>query len=159
MKNRSRRLLSGADRMRRRAGLDRNPVRRWEDHLQTAITWSLLSVFLVVATMTAYSTGSHAYRTGLRVEQSQRVNLRQVTAAVVPSGSDFQVVWTDPHGTSHRAAYPVGTMNSGNTARIWVDRSGKVVKTPRRHAETLVESGLAGSGVFLAAFAVLTACL
>jgi hypothetical protein len=159
MKNTSRRLLSGADRIRRRAGLDRNPLRRREDHIQTAITWSLLLIFLVAATVTAHSVSSHAYRTGLRIEQSQRMNMHQVTATVVPSASGFQVIWKDSDGTTYQAAYPVGTMSSGNKARIWVDPSGKVAKTPRRHAQTIADAVLAGSGMFLAALALLTACL
>jgi hypothetical protein len=145
--------------MRRRAGLDRNPMRRREDHVQAAITWSLLLVFLVAATMTTYSVGSHVYRTGLRIEQSQRMSLHPVTAAVVLSASGLQITWTDPDGTSHRAAYPAGTTSSGNTVRVWADRSGKVVKTPRRHAQTIADAVLAGSGMFLAALAVLASCL
>src|SRR4051794_40965262 len=113
MKNRTRRLLSGADRMRRRAGLDRNPVRRREDHIQTMITWSLLLIFLVAATMTPYSVGSHVYRTGQRIEHSQSMSLRQVTAAIVLSTSGLQITWKDPDGTSHQAAYPVGTTSRG----------------------------------------------
>jgi len=159
MKNRTRRLLSGADRMRRRAGLDRNPMRRREDHVQTAVTWALVSVFLVAATIGTYSAGSDVYRSGLRIEQSQSMSLREVTAAVSPSASGLQVTWKGPDGTSHQAAYPTGRIAPGNTIRIWVDRSGKMVNAPRRHVQTIVNAILAGLGMFLAALAVLTSCL
>jgi len=159
MKNRSRRLWSGADRLRRRAGLDHNPLRRRADHIQTAITWLLVSVFVVAATMTTQAVASQTYRAGLRIEQTQRVNLHKITAVVLPTASGLQVTWTSPDGISHRAAYPAGTMSSGNTARLWVVRSGTIAKTPRKHAQTVVDAVLAGSGMFLAALAVLTACL
>lgn len=156
-------VAAAANRARHRAGLDRNPMRRREDHIQTTVGIILTLVFLVSAPWAALLVGGQVYRSGAATERVQHAQRHPVTATVVDPGKSpghsttttLQVSWQSADGVRHVADYQGVATDVGAKTTLWVDRAGNVVREPRRHAETISDAVLAGSGVDLAILGVL----
>jgi hypothetical protein len=151
-------ILLRLDRARRQAGLDRNPMRRRQDRIQSAIAMLLVAFFLIAAPLAAVSIGSRVYETGLHIEKAQAAERRQVVGMVTNSSSTktAQVTWRDTDGTSHTALYSNSVMFRDGTTRIWIDRSGHIAPEPRRHSQTVADAAIAALGVTLALTVSLT---
>src|SRR6516162_4026131 len=67
--------------------LDRNPLRRGSDRVETAVLGVLLAAFLAVAPFAAHAAGSWGYASAARTAQAQRTSLYQVTATLLRSAS------------------------------------------------------------------------
>jgi hypothetical protein len=157
MKPRRHRILAGLNRARRRAGLDRNPMRRREDHIQSAAAMLLILIFLAAAPPTAAAIGAQVYASGLRTEQAQAAERRQILATVVNpnTAGTAQVTWHQADGTSHTTAYQDSRVSAGGTTRVWVDRSDRITQEPRTHDQTITDTTMTATG----AVAALAICL
>jgi hypothetical protein len=150
MKAEPHKILSRLDRARRRAGLDRNPMRRREDHIQAAVAMLLVALFLVAAPWAASSIGSRVYGAGLSTEKTQTTERRQVVGTNSATAKTTQVTWREADGTSRAAKYQDSKMFTDGTTRVWVDRSGRITPEPRRRSQTITDASMAAVGVILA---------
>jgi hypothetical protein len=122
--------------------LDRNPLRRGSDRAETVVLGALLAAFLAAAPFTAYAAGSWGHASAVRDAQAQRASVRQVTATLLRAGpvlssygsaSGFAVEarWRAPDGRVRTGELLVtATMAAGHSARIWVDRTGRLTGPP-----------------------------
>lgn len=164
MNARPRALPAALNRARRRAGFDRNPMRRREDRIQSAVGLILAIVFLATAPLAAIMIGGLVYGSELHSEHVQAAQRHTVTAKVTglvtaPSHSTVQtltVSWRDARGTPRKADCRGTATEIGTMTTIWVDRSDHVVPPPHKHAQTITETAITAIGSVLAILAVLT---
>jgi len=123
-------------------GLDRNPLRRRTDWLESAIMAGLLAVFLAGAPLAAISSAGWAHSSGLREQRAQR-SWRQVSVVLLqaaPRQAAFRH-WSPPAGVRARWAPPGRPVHAaevwappgsraGSTERVWVGRTGPVAGVP-----------------------------
>lgn len=147
--------------LRRRLGLDGNPMRRRSDRVQSWLKVAVCALFvtgLVVAGIVAHT----SYRRGLaavqRAGQTHQVTARVVSVVSWVSVQDGgyvpgsgRVVWSDAAGRRHTqdvvtSAYP------GESVRLWVDRAGRA--STARHSRTTAVLDAAASGLSTATIAV-----
>jgi limonene-1,2-epoxide hydrolase len=148
---------------RRRAGLDRNPMRRREDRIQSAVGPILVVAFLLLAPWAAISVGRLVYGSELRTEHIESAQRHTVTASVIDSGKTavhstvrtLKVSWRDGKGTLRTADYQATAREVGTTTTIWVDRADRAVLPPRPHTQTVADTVMTGIGVTLAILAAL----
>jgi hypothetical protein len=156
--------------LRRRLGVDDNPLRRRSDRVQTWLRLGVCALFvggLVVAGIVGHSSYRHGLAAEQRAEQSHQVTAHVVS--VVSWASDqaggyvpasTRVVWHDAAGRRHTEDI-VAQAYAGESVRVWVDPDGRASLTRHTHARTLagaVVSGLsvatiAAAGLFSAYFA------
>lgn len=143
--------------LRRRMGVDDNPLCRRSDRVQTWLRLGVCALFiggLVVAGIVGHT----SYRRGLaaeqRAEQSHQVTARVVS--VVSWASDqaggyvpasTRVVWRDAAGRRH-AEDVVAQAYAGESVRLWVDPDGRA--SPTRHTRTGTLVGAVVSGLSVA---------
>jgi hypothetical protein len=123
-------------------GLDRNPLRRGTDWLETCIMAGLLAVFLAGAPLAAIGAASWVHAAGVREQRAQR-SWRQVSVVLLqaaPRQAAFRrwspparvrARWAPP-GEPVRAAEvwaPPGS-RAGSTEQVWAGRSGPVAGVP-----------------------------
>jgi hypothetical protein len=134
---------------------DRNPLRRPIDRLHVRLTVALAVLFLVLTPVAVALTARLADHAGLRAEREQANARRSVNATVLvasPSvsrtgfGENTRIGWRDTAGRDHTAIVPAATNeHPGSHRTIWVDRSsGQLTMHPRRHAQTVADSVMAG---------------
>ncbi|MEU2178609.1 MULTISPECIES: Rv1733c family protein [Nocardia] len=123
----------------RRVGLDRNPLRRREDRVQTGVAVLLALVFLIVVPVLAVTVGGRVYRTETAAVQAETARLRQVDATVVETGKaplyapvvPARVSWKDADGVAHTGDYQSTTVvEPGSTVPIWLNERGAIVEPP-----------------------------
>jgi multisubunit Na+/H+ antiporter MnhG subunit len=148
------RELSWLNRARRSAGMDRNPLRRREDRIQSAAAILLAVLMLVAVPSAVILVGSGVYHSGLRAEAAERASRHQVTAQVMTQATDSgsatgmqspQVSWKLPDGTQRTAPYS-GLQSWDGSTRVWISRSGDLATPPRLHARTVAETVAAAIG-------------
>jgi len=141
-------------------GWDRNPLRRRIDRVEAGVLAGLIIVFLIGAPILVAGAGHLARTAGMRALRTQ-ATWSQVSATVpraVPnqsaSGQLNTVVlhgrWTAPDGQPRSgliATSPGAVV--GNTARIWVTRSGSPTGAPRERSELLGWTPIAEVGTAL----------
>jgi len=122
--------------------LDRNPLRRGSDRAETVVLAALLAAFLAGAPFVAGAAGHWASMSATREAQAQRASLTQVTATIVrkaPVWSGYgsgtgvftQARWRAPDGrTMSGEVYATAGDLAGGTVRIWVDRDGRLARSP-----------------------------
>ena len=157
MKTRLKSVPAALDRARRRAGLDRNPMRRREDHIQTAVGVLLVIVFLAFTPWAVAIMSGSIYSAGLRSEHAEAAARHQVTAKIFdpgPAVKGLRVSWRDARGAQHTGDFS-GPGLAGATTTVWVDRSEHVVSPPHRHSQTIADAALTGVYVVLAILSVL----
>jgi hypothetical protein len=157
-------------RIRRRLGLDGNPLRRTADRVQIWATLVLLALLVVAGPVLAWRTGRHVYRQGTvaeRVESAQRTATPAVLLQDAPyPASNYAMVvapmvtaearWTARDGSVHSGQIPVpaGTP-AGTTVTVWTDPAGDPVGRPPRHDDTTARAILAGLAAGLGAVLLL----
>jgi len=121
---------------------DRNPLRRGSDRAETVVLAALLAAFLAGAPFVAGAAGHWASMSATRAAQAQRASLTQVTATIVrkaPVWSGYgsgtgvftQARWRAPDGrTMSGEVYATAGDLAGGTVRIWVDRDGRLARSP-----------------------------
>jgi hypothetical protein len=125
----------------RRWRLDRNPLRRATDRVETAVLALLVVAFLVGAPFAALATGAWVHGTARQAQLAQEASRRQVTAVVLsatpaPAGNQVlawqaQARWRAPNGreVTHEVPVPPDTA-AGAKIRVWSDLSGDFTTAP-----------------------------
>ena len=123
--------------------LDRNPLRRRSDRVETAVLGLLLAAFLAGLPFAAHVAGSWAYATSAREAQAQRASLHQVPATLLKAaptwngygnGGGFPEVdarWRGADGQvrTGEVFVPVGAA-AGSTVLVWTNRTGQLTGPP-----------------------------
>lgn len=155
-------VRAALNRARRRAGFDHNPMRRREDHIQSAAGLILAIIFLATAPWAAIMISGRVYGSELHTERVQTAQRHAVTAQVIgPARQPFhftvqtlRVSWRDGQGIAREADYQATASEVGTTTTIWVDRFDRVVPPPHKHAQTIADTVMTAIGVVLAILSV-----
>lgn len=158
-----RRLTPGPPRpgqVRRRVGLDGNPMRRTVDRVEVWATLVLLAALVFGGPALVWNVGQHVYRGGV-VDAPGGQPQRFATRAVVTNGSTegpysayatitvpkvfATAVWTAPDGKVHSGPIPVpaGTA-AGTVLTVWTDATGEPVDAPPGRDEAAARAIVAG---------------
>ena len=95
--------------------LDRNPLRRRSDRVETAVLGLLLAAFLAGLPFAAHVAGSWAYATSAREAQAQRASLHQVPATLLKAAP----AW---NGYANGGGVPRGRCPLAGSGRAGTDR-------------------------------------
>ena len=158
-----------ASRFFRGRRLDRNPLRRASDRVETYVLMALAAVFLVGAPLAAPAAGGWAHATAQRAELAQVASRSLVTAVVIAKPdppalaqeafvSTAQARWTAPGGAVITGLVPVrvGTQ-AGAKLSIWTTRDGQPTTRPldsNSVASLAVLAAVAGVAALAAALAL-----
>ena len=138
----------------RRLGLDRNPLRRTVDRVETGVRLTVLILLLVAVPAGVFVSGRTADRIFLRQAQAQLSSELQVTAVLTQDApstrtadpySSIQTTWanarwTAPSGTAHSGHVLVAAdARKGSTARIWINAAGAITDPPAGHKDVMAE--------------------
>jgi surface antigen len=142
--------VDGAVRLKRRAGLDANPLRRRSDWVEAWIRLGLLAVFLIAGPLAAIAAGRWADDSAVsaaRAQAATEYRERAVLLGHAPAGSSYpfadgsgpvlvQARWTAPNGTSHVGAVPAAAgARVGSAVTVWTTASGALAAAPTAHAQ------------------------
>ncbi|WP_159080385.1 Rv1733c family protein [Nocardia suismassiliense] len=150
----------------RRVGLDRNPMRRKEDRVQTMVGVALALVFLILVPVLVMSVGARVYHTETGVVQAKTAQLQRVEATVTETGKaplyapimPAKVRWTDADGVVHNEDYQSTTVvQPGQAVTIWRNSAGKIVEPPSP-SQALSKAVLFTTGAVLGTMAVAAGC-
>jgi hypothetical protein len=131
--------------------LDRNPLRRATDRVETVVLTVLVTAFLIGTPFAALAAGAWVHGMAQRAQLAQEASRYQVTAVVqavtAPSGGgnlpwQAQARWRAPDGqqVTHEVPVPAGTA-VGEKLPVWTDRTGDFTTAP------LADSQVAGQTV------------
>jgi hypothetical protein len=123
--------------------LDRNPLRRGSDRIETAVLGVLLAVFLAATPFAAHVGESWAYATSAREAQAQRASLHQVPATLLKAASAWNAysngrgvlevdAWwraADGQVRTGEVFVPAGAA-AGSTVLVWTNRAGQLTGPP-----------------------------
>ena len=139
--------------------LDRNPLRRRSDRVETAVLGLLLAAFLAGAPFAAHAAGSWAYATSAREAQAQRASLHQVPATLLKAAPAWNA-YTNSRGVLEvearwRAAdgqvrtgevFVLGGAAAGSTVLVWENRAGQLTGPPNKSCRVrrTADSGCGG---------------
>jgi len=135
-------------------GLDRNPLRRTVDRVETGIRLTALALVLVAVPAGAFVAGRTADHVFLHQAQAQQSADHQVTAVLTQDAPATGTVdpyasvqtawaaarWTAPDGTAHsgQVLVPAGAAK-GTAARIWINAEGAITDPPAGHKDIMAE--------------------
>ncbi len=134
-------------------GLDRNPLRRPADRIETALRVAVLLLIIVGVPIATVIVGRAADHTFLRDAQAQQASRHRVSAVLTqpaPASSIGPYVtvqytwatarWTAPDGSarSGQVFVPAGT-KKGSTVPVWINASGAITDPPARHRDVMAE--------------------
>jgi hypothetical protein len=156
--------------LRRTLGLDRSPLRRPVDRLESRVFVALLVLFALGAPTVGLVAGAVGYHRMAPQAAIERQTRSRTTATVVedaasraaryestwPSGlARVKARWTAADGTTHTGDVTVSPATvAGETTHVWTDLSGDLTAKPR--AVSAVVSAAAWLGTLAAAgYAVL----
>ncbi len=156
-----------AGRLVRRWRLDRNPLRRAADRVETIVLALLVVAFLAGAPFAAAFSSAWARASAQRAELASQASEYQVTAVVLtppatPKAGAGQHVpqaqarWTAPDGRAVTGEIPVSVSTEVSAkVQIWTTRDGRLSSPPM--ADTQVAANVVFGGVVgvLAAVALL----
>jgi len=162
-------------RVRRGRRLDRNPLRRGSDRVETVVLGGLLAVFLAGAPFAAHAAGSWASALSVREAQVQRASLHHVPATLLeaaPSWNayansggaapDVDARWRAPDGRvrTGEVFVPVGAA-AGSTVLVWTNQVGQLAGPPLGPTQLASRVQLAGSAAVgaLAMALIVAGCL
>lgn len=147
--------------------LDRNPLRRPSDRVETVVLVLLAITFLAVAPFTGQAVGAWARGMAHRDQIEQEASYRQVPAVVLKATSEAlgvggytafqseaQARWTAPNGKVLTSQIPVapGTAD-GTTVRVWVNHDGQLTDPPLQ-ASKVTGQGAVAEGLSVVALGV-----
>lgn len=137
--------------------LDRNPLRRGSDRVESVVLAVLLAAFLAGAPFVAHAAGSWTYAASAREAQAQRAAFHHVPATLLqtatswsvgPDGAGANARWRAPDGQP-RTGYviaPAGTP-AGSTEMVWTDQTGQLTDPPLQNSQiagrVVITQGLA----------------
>ena len=144
--------------------LDRNPLRRGSDRVETAVLGVLLAAFLAGAPFATHAAGSWAYTLSAREAQVQRAGLHHVPATLLETAPawnayansggaapDVDARWRAPGGQvrTGKVFVPPGTA-AGSTVLVWTNQAGQLADPPLGPTQLasralLAEAAAAGS--------------
>jgi hypothetical protein len=137
-------------RLLRRLGLDRNPLRRATDRIETAATLGMLALFLAGGPAVAVIAGKLADAGGLRIEHAEaswhRVPAVLRGSAPSPGGQAnpasavawVQAQWAAPDGSARTGRVLVGGgSKAGRRVTVWTDASGRLTPPPLRRFQVI----------------------
>jgi len=143
-------------------GLDRNPLRRRVDKIETYVVLVLVALFTLAAPVAAWRTGQVAYRDGVRTERIEQAEWTRTEAILTGVGTPVRshadsvrlvrvpARWTAPDGTARTGYLSVAAGSRvGTRVPIWVDRSGRRVAAPQTHAGTVAKAAMLAGLVVL----------
>lgn len=145
----------------RRVGLDRNPLRRRVDRMQTALGLLLIVAVLAAVPLAVQAVGAPVYRAEVAAAAAAQARLRPVQATVVSAEhaplyapvSSATVRWQAADGTERTAEHrATGLLRPGAPVTVWLDDAGEIVEPPPP-ARPLGRAVLLTAGVVLLALA------
>lgn len=165
-------MLCWAGRFLRGRRLDRNPLRRASDRVETLVLALLMAAFLAGVPFAAGACGALTRAAADRVQAGQRATRSEVPAVLLqaaPLNAAVAAVlpyvraqWTAPDGKrlTGQVSAPPGTA-AGTAVRVWVTRDGQITDPPLLDSQisgqvTLAE---AGAGTVLALMLFFTGAL
>jgi hypothetical protein len=148
-------------------GLDRNPLRRSVDRVESGLIIGVL-IGALLAIPVAAGLGTSVREQADRTAAERKAQLRQVdartlenTAELVPStpgqvNSQVRVVWYDAAGLPRegRAEVLIGT-TAGTALTVWLDRNGTIARAPRESADSVALGAAAGFALLMVAWPLL----
>lgn len=148
-------------------GLDRNPLRRRCDRVEAVIRLAAV-LGVAVAVVLGVMLGMREYGNGLKTEAQQARARHQVVATLTgevttprlsvagAAVGHAQATWLAPDGTTKSGVIEVSpSRHTGETVRIWTDGHGVITPRPQDRETTVVAALTVGTGVPLAAVAIL----
>jgi hypothetical protein len=136
--------------------LDRNPLRRKTDRIETVVLGVLLAGFLAGAPFAAVAAGNWTYASSARKAQAQRAVIHPVQAILLQSASswneypeggtlpDATARWRAPDGQLRTGTvYLPDGGAAGSKKLIWVNRSGQQTDPPLQPSQIAGRVGLA----------------
>ena len=130
-------------RLARWLGLDRNPLRRRSDRVESSIMAALLAAFLIGAPITVIAVGHLAHAGALRAQHGQQAwhRVPAILLDTAPKGASFmnqsatftwvRARWTAPDGSVRVGEVPAAAgTRAGSTVHVWAGRTGVVARTP-----------------------------
>lgn len=152
--------------------LDRNPLRRGSDRVETYLLGGLLAVGIAGAPFAAQAAGHATYAALLRAEHVQQATRHQVRAELlqraenrtVVNGSELDIRvpvrarWTTVTGVPRigQLMAPAGSPQ-GTTVTVWMDSSGALVNPPLQPGQVAGRADLADAGA-VAGIGILYLC-
>ncbi len=160
-----------ARRIARGRRLDRNPLRRASDRVETIVVTALLALFLVGAPVAALVAGGWAHSAAQRAERIQQASRQEVSATLllIPASraSDGPAVvswagalhWVAPDGraVTTSLAVPIEMLGRERTLPVWSTVQGQLAPPPMNGLQVTALTGL--SAVVAAVAATLTLLL
>lgn len=156
-------------RLRRRLGLDQNPIRRRTDRLESAAVLTALTL-IVVSLPLALGVGFHTQSQNMTISARQYAARHQTEAVLTdtqpmavtqPGGATVflaQAEWTTPDGVVHDGKVQVpATAGPGSVVDIWTTAAGTPVDPPLTPTVAVGRGALATAGT-VAALAILVWC-
>ena len=142
-----------------RLGLHRNPLRRWTDRVEAAVTVVLILVTVTAGPLLVSRAATAAYRSSARAVRIDRPHRFRVDAVlqrdardhvdasdeVRPRMDPVPARWTAPDGTPRTGGVePPTAVPAGSVVRIWTDAHGnRLGPGPQDPHASAVEAGLA----------------
>jgi hypothetical protein len=130
-------------RLLRRWRLDRNPVRRRSDRVETVVLGVLLAVFLAAAPFAAHAADGWVYTSSAREAQTQQATLRRVPATLLQAAPSWNadangaaipavsVRWRAPDGQLRTGqVYAPSGAAAGSTVLVWINSAGQQANPP-----------------------------
>jgi len=149
-------LFAWIGRILRGRRLDRNPLRRGSDRVETVVLAALLAVFAGGSPFAAHASASWVSALSQQELRAQHANFRQVTAVLLdapwtPAGYGVGLApqadarWKAPDGAVRTGliTVPAGA-KAGAGVKIWTDRSGQLV-TPLQQDQIAMRADLAAA--------------
>jgi len=133
--------------------LDRNPLRRATDRVETAVLALLVAVFLIGAPFAALAAGAWVHGMARQTQLAQEASRHQVTAVVLTVAAasageelvlEAQVRWLAPDGreVTHEVPVPSGTV-AGGKVLVWTDRTGSFTDAPLSDSQVAEQTTIA----------------
>ena len=135
-------------------GLDRNPLRRTVDRVETFVRLTVLILLLAGVPAGLFVAGRMSDQVFLQQARAQRSSDRQVTAVLTQPAPTVGTVdpyssvqttwanarWTAPNGTAHSGQVLVAAgAPRGATARVWINAAGAITDPPVAHRDVMAE--------------------
>ena len=147
----------------RGARLDRNPLRRGIDRLETCL---LVGLFLALATVTPFTArlASHAsYRSALHARQEQLATRHQVRAVLSDDAGAIngyslntyvptEATWSSVTGVHRSGEVPANPgSHKGTAVIVWTDANGALDSPPLAISEVVSQADAAATAVIIGA--------